>query len=47
MPIESSYPKFEVPKVDIWSFLFDKKDRPYPDDKGWLLAIYQEDIISF
>ncbi|KIW03402.1 uncharacterized protein PV09_05607 [Verruconis gallopava] len=33
MPVESRYPRFEVPNLDLWSFLFERKDRPYPDDK--------------
>ncbi|KAL2060896.1 hypothetical protein VTL71DRAFT_8948 [Oculimacula yallundae] len=32
MPIESSYPAITIPSVDIWSFLFERTDRPYPDD---------------
>jgi 4-coumarate--CoA ligase len=36
MPVASSYPKFEVPTVDIWAFLFEKKDREFPDSKGKL-----------
>ena len=34
MPTESSYPKIAIPEVDIWTFLFEGKDRKYPDDKG-------------
>ncbi|KAF8847859.1 acetyl-CoA synthetase-like protein [Acephala macrosclerotiorum] len=33
MPTESSYPKLEVPDVDLWTFLFERKDREFPDDK--------------
>ncbi|MCJ1474600.1 hypothetical protein MMC13_003260 [Lambiella insularis] len=33
MPTESSYPSFEIPKQDLFGFLFERKDRPYPDDK--------------
>ncbi|PVH85763.1 acetyl-CoA synthetase-like protein [Cadophora sp. DSE1049] len=32
MPIESSYPAITVPNVDIWTFLFERAERPYPDD---------------
>lgn len=34
MPTESTYPSFEVPNKDLWEFLFERTDRPYPDDKG-------------
>ncbi|RDI79538.1 hypothetical protein Vi05172_g10361 [Venturia inaequalis] len=33
MPVQSTHPSFEVPKEDIWAFLFERKDRDYPDDK--------------
>lgn len=38
MPTESLYPRFDIPDVDLWSFLFERSDRPYPDDK----IIYQD-----
>jgi 4-coumarate--CoA ligase len=34
MPVQSAFPPFELPKQDIWAFLFERKDKPYPDDKG-------------
>ncbi len=34
MPTESLYPKIEIPNQDIWGFLFERKDRPFPDDKS-------------
>ncbi|MCJ1313400.1 hypothetical protein MMC25_007078 [Agyrium rufum] len=33
MPTESSYPKIDIPDVDLWGLLFERKDRPYPEDK--------------
>ncbi|CAF9940554.1 MAG: hypothetical protein HETSPECPRED_002443 [Heterodermia speciosa] len=33
MPTESTYPPIDVPKVDLWAFLFERNDRPFPDDK--------------
>ncbi|KAF2141881.1 uncharacterized protein K452DRAFT_358948 [Aplosporella prunicola CBS 121167] len=33
MPTQSPYPPLQIPDVDIWSFLFERKDRPFPDDK--------------
>ncbi|KAG4433454.1 hypothetical protein IFR05_011058 [Cadophora sp. M221] len=32
MPIKSSYPPITIPNVDIWTFLFERPERPYPDD---------------
>ena len=34
MPTESSYPAFTVPEIGLWVFLFERKDREFPDDKG-------------
>ena len=39
MPTESSYPKLDVPNVDLWAFLFERKDREFPDDKGMQLSM--------
>jgi acyl-CoA synthetase (AMP-forming)/AMP-acid ligase II len=33
MPVKSPYPDFEIPDLDIWSFLFERKDRDFPEDK--------------
>ncbi|PMD52282.1 acetyl-CoA synthetase-like protein [Hyaloscypha bicolor E] len=33
MPTESTYPKLAIPDVDLWTFLFERKDRAYPDYK--------------
>ncbi|KAL9030340.1 MAG: hypothetical protein Q9196_001535 [Gyalolechia fulgens] len=34
MPSQSTYPAIQVPPTDIWGLLFERKDRPFPDDKG-------------
>jgi hypothetical protein len=34
MPTDSSYPLVEIPNLDLWAFLFERKDKPYPDNKG-------------
>ncbi|PWY84385.1 acetyl-CoA synthetase-like protein [Aspergillus eucalypticola CBS 122712] len=34
MPVSSSYSSITIPDVDIWEFLFERADRPFPDDKG-------------
>lgn len=33
MPTESLYPKLDIPDTDLWGFLFERNDRPFPDDK--------------
>ncbi|KAJ5776911.1 hypothetical protein N7520_000157 [Penicillium odoratum] len=38
MPVSSNYPPIDIPNVDLWSFLFERKDRPFPDDK----ILYQD-----
>lgn len=34
MPVDSPYPKIEIPSVGIWDHFFERKDRPFGDDKG-------------
>ena len=34
MPVESKYPRIEISQDDVWKFLFERKDREFPDDKG-------------
>lgn len=34
MPSESKYPSLQIPNVDLWAFLFERKDKPFADDKG-------------
>ncbi|KAB8073466.1 hypothetical protein BDV29DRAFT_136372 [Aspergillus leporis] len=38
MPVSSQYPPIDIPNVDLWTFLFERKDRPFPEDK----IIYQD-----
>ena len=33
MPTKSLYPDLEIPEVDIWTFLFERESREYPNDK--------------
>lgn len=33
MPASSPFPPIDIPNVGLWSFIFERKDRPYPDDK--------------
>lgn len=39
MPSESAYPSLPIPDVDLWAFLFERKDKPYADDKGESLVL--------
>lgn len=32
MPVHSKYPPIVVPQQDVWNFVFDRRDRPFPDD---------------
>ncbi|KAE8158760.1 hypothetical protein BDV40DRAFT_275070 [Aspergillus tamarii] len=38
MPVSSLYPPVDIPNVDLWTFLFERKDRTFPDDN----IIYQD-----
>ncbi|KAF3940209.1 S-dihydroxybenzoyltransferase [Dactylella cylindrospora] len=33
MPVESIYPPVDIPNVDLYSFMFDRKSKPYSDDQ--------------
>jgi len=34
MPFESQFPSPPIPDVDLWAFLFERKDKGFADDKG-------------
>jgi hypothetical protein len=34
MPFESKFPSLPIPDVDLWAFLFERKDKGFTDDKG-------------
>lgn len=34
MPFESQFPSPPIPDVDLWTFLFERKDKDFSDDKG-------------
>ncbi|KAH8817224.1 4-coumarate-CoA ligase 2 [Xylogone sp. PMI_703] len=40
MPTESSYSPIHLPDCDLWDFLFERKDKPFPDDK----VIYHDPV---
>ncbi|KAI9814868.1 MAG: hypothetical protein M1832_005670 [Thelocarpon impressellum] len=48
MPVDSTYPPLDIPNVDIWGFLFERKDREYPDEKrkGDVLAFFTPNCID-
>ncbi|KAL2857669.1 hypothetical protein BJX68DRAFT_229293 [Aspergillus pseudodeflectus] len=33
MPVSSQYPPVDIPNIDLWTFLFERRDKPFPDDK--------------
>ncbi|KAK5111560.1 hypothetical protein LTR62_004856 [Meristemomyces frigidus] len=33
MPAKSKYPPIDIPNIGLWDFLFERKDRDFPDDK--------------
>jgi hypothetical protein len=34
MPTHSAHPPIVVPPVDLWTFIFERTNRPFPDDHG-------------
>ena len=36
MPTKSIFPDIDIPDVGIWDFLFERKQKDFPDDKGML-----------
>lgn len=45
MPTESTYPRIDVPNLDLWAFLFESADRAFPDDKG-TQAILPQSVLT-
>ncbi|KAI0391210.1 hypothetical protein F5Y17DRAFT_441625 [Xylariaceae sp. FL0594] len=33
MPLQSLYESIDIPEVDLWTYLFERKDKPWSDDK--------------
>jgi hypothetical protein len=44
MPTDSTYPRIDIPNIDLWAFLFERKDKEFPDDKGTLHLAYYPNI---
>ncbi|CBX90221.1 hypothetical protein IAQ61_001720 [Plenodomus lingam] len=40
MPSDSKFPSLPIPDVDLWTFLFERKDKPFADDKVIYLDPY-------
>ncbi|KAF1949606.1 4-coumarate-CoA ligase-like protein [Byssothecium circinans] len=40
MPSKSSYPNIPIPDTDLWGFLFERKEKPFPDNKVIYLDPY-------
>jgi 4-coumarate--CoA ligase len=38
MPTESSFASVDIPNVDLWGLMFERKDRGFADDQGAALA---------
>lgn len=34
MPVDSPYPRLDIPNVGIWDHFFERKDRDFGNDKG-------------
>ncbi|KAF2003382.1 4-coumarate-CoA ligase-like protein [Amniculicola lignicola CBS 123094] len=47
MPTESLYPLVQIPDADLWGFIFERKDKPFPDDKVIYLDPYSKRSYTF
>lgn len=47
MPSKSPYPDEEIPEVDLWAFMFERKDRDFSDDKVIYRAINSDRKYTF
>ncbi|KAF8426406.1 hypothetical protein EV426DRAFT_28638 [Tirmania nivea] len=47
MPHPSPYPLIDIPKEDIYSFVFDRKDRPYPDNHPAFICAETKRTVTF
>ena len=34
MPTDSSFPPVDIPNVDLWGLMFDRKSKDFQDDQG-------------
>jgi 4-coumarate--CoA ligase len=47
MPTKSPFPDVDIPDVDLWGLMFDRKDREFPDDKVIYRAINSDRNYTF
>ncbi|CAG5185847.1 uncharacterized protein ALTATR162_LOCUS11418 [Alternaria atra] len=47
MPTKSPFPDVEIPNIDLWSLMFDRKDRDFPDNKVIYRAINSDRKYTF
>lgn len=47
MPAKSPFPDVEIPNVDLWGLVFDRKDRDFPDDKVLYRAVNSDRSYTF
>ncbi|KAJ4301206.1 hypothetical protein N0V90_003297 [Kalmusia sp. IMI 367209] len=47
MPTKSNYPERPIPDVDLWGFIFERKDKPFPDDKVIYVDPYTKRSYTF
>ncbi|KAF1848608.1 acetyl-CoA synthetase-like protein [Cucurbitaria berberidis CBS 394.84] len=47
MPTKSPFPDVEIPDIDLWGLIFDRKDRDFPDDKVIYRAIDSDRKYTF
>jgi 4-coumarate--CoA ligase len=47
MPTKSPFPDFEIPNVDLWGLMFDRKGREFSDDKVIYRAINSDRKFTF
>jgi len=45
MPVHSKYPEIDIPNIDLWTLLLDKKNQEFPNEKG--ISGLQVDLDSF
>ncbi|KAF2401496.1 acetyl-CoA synthetase-like protein [Trichodelitschia bisporula] len=43
MPTKSPYPDIDIPDVDLWGFIFERKNRPFPDSQVVFRDVHKPD----
>ncbi|KAK3075698.1 hypothetical protein LTR53_000740 [Teratosphaeriaceae sp. CCFEE 6253] len=47
MPTDSQYPSIDIPNIGLWDFLFERKDRDFPDDKVIFVDPYANKRLTY